>query len=395
MTRKTLAYLSVVSLALLAGLGHSVFGPVVAAQGSGPGIPVPRFQADASWPKLPNNWVLGEVSSVAVDRRDHVWVLQRPRSLPADQKDRAAPPVLEFDAAGNYIQGFGGPTDAYEWPDNEHGIFVDHKDNVWIGGNNPAAASGSASPRSDDMLLKFTNKGKFIKQIGRRDQSTGNKDTVNLKRPADIFVYRKTNEAFVADGYGNRRLIVLDADTGAFKRMWGAFGNTPLDPPPPPPPPPGGAKPTPPAPPSREGPGPQQFGIVHGVKVSNDGLVYVGDRGNSRIQVFTLAGKYITQGFVNRNEGGALTTAGLAFSPDAQQQFIYAADQSNSHVHVVLRKTLEVVHTFGRRGADPGDFQGLHHIAADSKGNLYTAEAQVGKRAQKLVFTGMSAPTTR
>jgi DNA-binding beta-propeller fold protein YncE len=123
--------------------------------------------------------------------------------------------------------------------------------------------------------------------------------------------------------------------------------------------------------------------------------VYVADRGNSRIQVFTLAGKYITQGFINRNDGGALTTAGLAFSPDPQQQFIYVADQSNSHIHVVLRKTLEVLDSVGRRSSNPGDFQGLHHIAADSKGNLYTAEAQVGKRAQKFVFTGMSAAATR
>ena len=147
--------------------------------------------------------------------------------------------------------------------------------------------------------------------------------------------------------------------------------------------------------PKREGPGPQQFGIVHSLEVSNDGLVYVADRDNSRIQIFTMEGKYITQVFINRNEGGALTAAGLAFSPDAQQQFMYVADQSNSHIHVVNRKTLEVLSSFGRRGGNPGDFQGLHHIAADSKGNLYTAEAQVGRRAQKLVFTGMSAAAAR
>ena len=366
------------------GLGATIDA---AAQGGG----VPVFQADPAWPKLPNQWVLGEVSSVAVDRRDHVWVLHRPRTVPPDQQAHAAPAVLEFDASGTFIKSLGGPSEAYEWSDNEHGIFVDHKDRVWVGGNSPTGQP--ASRRSDDMLLRFTTRGAFVSQIGRRDQSSGNTDTANVKRPADVFVHRRTNEVYVADGYGNRRVIVLDAETGAFKRMWGAFGNTPLDPPPPAPRPaaPAAGAPAPAAAPPRDttGPGPQQFGIVHSIEISKDDLVYVADRDNSRIQVFSLEGKFITQAFVNRTEGGALTVAGLAFSPDAQQQFIYVADQSNSHIHIVRRKTLEVVGSFGQRGGAPGDFQGLHHIAADSKGNLYTAEAQVGRRSQKLVFKGM------
>jgi DNA-binding beta-propeller fold protein YncE len=392
MTRKMLASLAV-PLFVLAALGARPLDPAAAAQDSGQAASLPTFRADPAWPPLPNNWVLGEVSSVAVDRRDHVWILHRPRTVPMDQQNRAAPPVLEFDATGKFVRAWGGASHSPEWPDNEHGIFIDHKDHVWIGGNNPTTTS--VSRRSDDMLLKFTTDGTFISQVGRRDQSGGNKDTTNLKRPADFFVYPKTNEAFVADGYGNRRVLVLNADTGAFKRMWGAFGNAPLDPPPSPPRSSGTAA-TPTAPPrDREGPGPQQFGIVHSVEVSNDGLVYVADRDNSRIQVFSMDGKYTTQVFINRNEGGALTAAGLAFSPDPQQQFMYVADQSNSHIHVVLRKTLAVLHTFGHRSSSPGDFQGLHHIAADSKGNLYTAEAQVGRRAQKLVFTGMSAAANR
>jgi hypothetical protein len=384
MTRTTRAGLSIVSLAIVTVLGPWLFGGV-AAQGSGQGAGVPRFEADPTWPKLPNNWILGEVSSVAVDRRDHVWVLHRPRTVPAEQKDKAAPALLEFDASGKFVQSIGGPGTGYDWPDNEHAITVDYKDNVWIGGNNPSV--GATTKRSDDMLLKFTNKGKFLKQIGGWDRSGGNTDTTSVKRAADVFVYRKTNEAFVADGYGNRRVLVLDAGTMAFKRMWGAFSNTPQEAPP-------AGSPAPER--VYEGPGSQQFGIVHGLEVSNDGLVYVADRGNSRIQVFTLEGKYITQGFVNRRgAAGANTVAGLAFSPDAQQQFIYAADQSNSMIHILRRKTLEVIDSIGTRSPKPGDFQGLHHIASDSKGNLYTAEAQVGRRAQKLVFKGLSPKSTQ
>jgi DNA-binding beta-propeller fold protein YncE len=292
--------------------------------------------------------------------------------------------VIEFDAAGTFVKAFGGPSDTYEWPDNEHAIFVDRADRVWIGGNAP---QGTNPPRSDDMLLTFTSQGKFLTQIGRRERSGGNKDTENLKRPADVFVNEKTNEAFVADGYGNRRVIVLDSATGRFKRMWGAFSNAPLDPPPPAPRPATGATTAAAAPPrEKDGPGPQQFGTVHAVEVSKDGLVYVADRDNSRVQVFTLDGKYVNQVFVNRLEGGALTAAGLAFSSDDDQRFLYVADQSNSRIHIVLRKTLEVVGSFGQRGSLPGEFQGLHHIASDSKGNLYTAEAQGGRRVQKLVL---------
>ena len=336
---------------------------------------VPTFAVDPSWPTLPNNWVLGQVSSVTVDGRDHVWVLHRPRTVEDEQQANAAPPVLEFDDTGTFIRAWGGPQAGYEWPANEHGIHVDYRGHVWIGGN-------SGQPESDDMLLKFTSEGELLLQIGRRSQSGGNTDTQNVRRPAEAFVYQDSNEVFVADGYGNRRVIVLDADTGAFRRMWGAFGNAPLD-----------------APPetdaaSTAGAGPSQFATVHGIEVSNDGLVYVADRNNSRIQVFTIDGAYTTQGFINRHADSASTAAGLAFSPDPQQQFMYVADQGNSRIHVVDRTTLEVLDSFGRNGEQPGDFQALHHIACDSNGNLYTAEAQRGRRVQKFVFKGM-APARR
>lgn len=323
---------------------------------------VPTFAVDPLWPSLPNGWVLGQVASVTVDARDHVWILHRPRTVDEAERANAAPPVLEFDVGGRFIQGWGGPNADFEWPANEHGIHADAQGYIWVGGN-------SAQPESDDMLLKLTNAGDLLMQIGRRGQSGGNDDIQNLMRPAESFVHQETNEVFVADGYGNRRVIVLDAETGAFKRLWGAFGNAPIDPS-------SGA-------PMGQGRGPEQFGIVHGIEVSHDGLVYVADRNNSRIQVFTLDGTFWTQGFINQNAESASTTAGLAFSPDPEQQFIYVADQGNSLIHIVDRETLDVLDSFGSNGAAPGQFQALHHIATDSQGNIYTAEAQRGRRAQK------------
>jgi DNA-binding beta-propeller fold protein YncE len=220
---------------------------------------------------------------------------------------------------------------------------------VWIGG----------SGATDDMLLKFTVAGRFVLQIGARGQSGGNDDQKNLGRPADAFVDAKAHEIYVADGYGNRRVIVFDSGTGAFKRMWGgmpAFSNP-----------------------------------VHSITVSHDGLVYVADRANQRIQVFTPAGQYLKQMFVNRGVASAETVAGLAFSPDPEQRFLYAADYGNSRMVVIDRARLEVLYQFGRTGTGAGDFRSPHLIATDSKGNLYTAEVAPGNRAQKFTFKGLTA----
>ena len=363
-------------------------GPSGAAQAPAKSTGMPIFQLDPSWPKLPNNWVVGIVSAVTVDSRDHVWILHRPRTVAADLKGRAAPPVLQFDADGKFVNAWGGEGGGYDWPTTEHGITIDRKGTVWIGG----------SGVGDDMLLQFTQQGKFLKQFGAARTSTGNADTKNVNRPADIFVDARTNEAYVADGYGNRRVIVVDAETGAFKRMWGAFGNPPDSDPPAGAGPVGagggrgrgrGAEAAPAL--DTEGDGAKYFGNpVHAVKISNDNLVYVADRSNRRIQVFTPAGKYVTQVFINRAGPSAGSVAGLAFSPDSQQQFLYAADYGNSHIAVLDRKSLKVLYQFGTRSAKPGDFQGPHHIAVDSKGNLYVAEVAPGNRAQKFLLMGMS-----
>jgi hypothetical protein len=379
------------------------------AQGSGQ---VPLFQVDPTWLKLPPNWVLGQGSAVAVDKHDNVWILHRPKYIgrlyEKPSGKTAAPPVLEFDSTGKFIQGWGGPGEGYEWPDQEHGIYLDDKDNVWIGGSaRPALAGpGPANLRSDNMLLKFTNKGKFLMQIGRRDQSTGNNDTKNLYSPTDVFLYAKTNEVFVSDGYINRRVVVFDADTGAFKRMWGAFGNVPTDSPNQlknartPNPNPGEREDAAPAPagkaaprPAETGLGSDQFNTVHSLKVSKDGLVYVADRANKRVQVFNIDGKYVTQVFINR-DGQANTACGIALSPDPEQRFLYVADFGNAHIVVMDRKSLQVLYQFSDNSGTPGNFviRGPHHIAIDSKGNLYTAEAHPGNRVQKFVFKGLGTP---
>lgn len=397
-TKMALKRVSARCIAAGVGLAAAVLTLSAVAAGQGAdSVQVPTFQVDSIWPKLPNNWVIGDPSSITVDKHDHVWVLHRPRTVSADKKDRVAPPVLEFDSSGKFLQAWGGSSDEFDWPDTEHGIYVDYKDNVWIGGNNPTAQVRLTN-RFDDMLLKFTSKGRLVLQIGKRDQSKGNKDTKNVHQPADVHVYAKTNEAFVADGYGNRRIVVLDADTGAYKRMWGGFGNEPLDAPAAPAPPAGqagtaaGRGPAPQPPPrDLEGPGPPQWGIVHAVRVSNDGFVYVADRGNSRVQVFTVDGKYMNQVFINRKDKSALTAGGLALSPDAQQQFLYVSDFGNGHIWIVDRKTLVVVGHFGEQGPEPGNFRNIHHIATDSKGNVYTAEVNPGSRVQKFVYKGTKA----
>jgi DNA-binding beta-propeller fold protein YncE len=352
---------------------------------------VPRFEVDPAWPKIPNGWVLGQVASAAADPQDNIWLLHRTRVVRPDQK--TGPPVMEFDAAGNYVQGWGGKGgEGYEWPSTEHGIYVDYKGFVWVGGSG-----------NDDQILKFTREGKFVLQIGKRGQPKTNKGH-NLWKPADVFVYPKTNEVFIADGYGNRRIIVFDADTGAFKRMWGAFGNTPEDSTDPNAGDEGGA--ARPAPrnlnriPAKElaadDPGPQQFNTMHGVKVSNDGLVYAADRGGKRVQVFTIEGKYQGQVWIDRwceqigeGCGNGQTAASVAFSADPAQRFLYAASRSPGRIWVIDRKTLQPLDSFGRLGVAPGEFAVLHHMTTDSKGNLFTSEVQDGRRIQKFTFKGL------
>lgn len=362
---------------------------------------LPTFEVDPTWPRLPAGQVFGLVSGVAVAPDDHVWVIHRPRTALPGQV--AAPPVVEFDADGNYLQGWGGEGAGYEWFGTEHGISVDADGFVWMGGS----GTGTPEEPGDDQILKFTTSGEFVMQIGRRGQSTGNSDTRNVHGAADVVMYAPTREVFVADGYGNRRIIVFDADTGAFKRMWGAFGNVPTDP--------GPDEVRGAAAAAAGDDGAPQFDLVHAVRISNDGLVYVSDRANKRVQVFTPDGAYVTQVFLSRGtfppstlpgeafgkpirelaDGlvkGGMTASRTAFSPDPAQEFLYVIDRIKQKIEILDRRTLEWLGDFGDGiGTDPGSFYILHDVAVDSKGNVYTAEVNDNgnRRAQKFSFTGM------
>ncbi|MEX2582123.1 MAG: hypothetical protein WD766_02545 [Gemmatimonadota bacterium] len=333
----------------------------------------PTYQVDPFWPNVPAQWTLGQVAGVAVDSRDHVWIVQRPWSLGSDEVAgndeaeccRPAPPVMEFTPEGEYVQGWGGPGEGYEWPADEHGIHVDYMDNVWIS----SAGGPRLRDRTENQLLKFTRDGRFLLQIGRRGASGGSLDTANLNNAADMYVHPATNELFVADGYINRRVIVFDADTGEFKRMWGAYGNQPDD--------------EAPNAPLYEGPGAQQFNTVHGIRVANDGRVYVADRRNNRVQIFGIDGTYEREVFIDRPTRLLGTAFSIAFSPDPAQQHVFVADAGNGEVHILDRETLEEVGSFGRIGRYAGQFVFLHNVAVDSRGNVYTAEVGGGRRVQK------------
>ena len=343
----------------------------------------PEFKVDPAWPVIPNDWVLGEVTSISVDRRDNIWVLHVPQSIPEAQRANAAPPVLEFDGAGRLLASWGGPGEGFEWPGREHGIFVDANDFVWIGGR-AGWPRPTAPGLSDDMILKFTTAGQFVMQIGHRGQSTGNLDTTNVHQATDVFVDTQAKEVYAADGYGNKRVIVFDSETGKFKRMWGAFGN-----PPPPTFAPNAATPQPQTTPD----GPPEFGLPHAIKVSRDGVVYVADRINNRIQLFTREGKFLKQVRVT-NEGSTVVPvpAGFAFSPDSHQQFLYVVDSGPMRIVILDRHTMAQIGSIGMKGAEAGEFDIVHHMAADSKGNLYTAEIVNQRRAQKLVLQSRHRP---
>ena len=347
-----------------------------AAGTSGAGGEIPTFTVDPSWPlEMPDKWIMGAVTAVFVDAQDHIWVTHLPETLTSEETSAAqdpplgtccvpAPVVIEFDAEGNVVQGWGYPAtqDISEFPRNAHGLFIDHNDFVWIG------------TFRHHRVMKFTRSGELVMQIGEYEVTGGSNDESLLGGPAGIWVDPSTNELFIADGYRNRRVIVFDADTGAYLRHWGAYGEPPddtyrynRDP---------------------AGPPPRQFSTPHGLIGSNDGLIYVADRRGNRIQVFQQSGEFVTEKIIapeTRSSGSAFV---VGLSPDDDQEWLYLADGTNHKVWVLRRSDLEVVGEFGRGGRQVGQFLRPHGMSVDSRGNIYVGEASTGRRVQKFTVSG-------
>lgn len=402
MTHKTSLLVRAILLALLvalgvsaevlrakAGLGPTRSGDTVAAQGRS-GQQGSQVHVDPFWPRpLPNHWILGSVTGVAVDAQDHVWIVHRgmdsltartEAGLATDPPTAEAccapaPPVLEFDAAGMLVSHWGGPGKGYEWPHTPTGIAIDSKGNVWIAGAGATiqgGGRGNVVPRPHDAhVLKFTRKGQFLLQIGLAGKSDGSDSKTLLNRPAGVDVDAVANEVYVADGFENRRIVVFDSESGVYKRHWGAYGAKPDDT--------KMAEYDPASPPAK------QFRTVSCVRIAKDGLVYVCDRQNDRIQVFRKDGTFEKEMVVSKTTRGDGSVWDIAFSKDPQQQFLYVADGQDQKVFVLRRDTLQTAGSFGGGGRWPGGFYGVGSVVVDSKGNVFTGETYEGKRVQKFV----------
>lgn len=392
-----LGLLAVTSLASCTSGSQGTAPDTAAAAGPPTADGVPRFEFDPTWPKLPlpNTWTFGEVGGISVDPQGHIWVIQRPwtvwgRELAAIAGEgeccRAAPPIVEFDVEGNVVQAWpelqpfkappGTPVGQSqppvesggavlwearsgpygEWGRREHTVVVDPDGHVWVGNDD------------SHVIYKFTRDGKHLLTVGEKNKTGGSNDTRRLGRPAGIAIDPDANEVFVADGYLNRRVIVIDAQTGAYKRHWGAYGGRPDDAP---------AADFDPA-----GPAPKQFNTVHGIALSGDGKVYVADRANNRIQVFDRSGRFLQEGFVAKETRDIGSTYGVALSVGPQQRWLYVNDGAAGKIRTLRRETLEEVGSFGSQGRHAGQFLSAHSMAVDQRGNIYVGETR-GRRVQR------------
>lgn len=351
-------------------------------------VQAPKFEVDPYWPKpIPNGWIYGNVIGVTVDAADHVFIVHR--GVSGDEANgegpnpiaaccSSAPPVLEFDVEGNLVNAWGGPPadSSYVWPNSNHGLGVDDEGNIWVGGNGGG----------DSHVLKFTHEGQYLATIGETGQGRDSNSMTHFSQVADIEFDLDAHEAYFADGYGNKRVAVVDMDSGEIKRYWGAYGNRPID------------NPT--------YQGNRTAGVgwsaddyqeqqyrnpVHCAEVSNDKLIYVCDRQNNRVQVFQPDGTYLREHYYAPTTLGDGAAWDLAFSPDAEQSWFYLADGKNALIHIINRESLEEVSTLGSGGRYPGEFQAVHSIDTDSQGNIFATETYEGRRVHKFVYLGVQS----
>ena len=386
--------------AVFIGLVLALAG-VLHAQSGKPAAQAPIFEVDPFWPKpLPNHWVTGSTIGLSVDAQDNVWTIHRPDTVEANFKAaditagdavddevqpgakskapcsadpigaccKVAPPVLVYDAAGNLVKSWGGPGAGYDWPDSNHGITVDHKGNVWLAGNGDKDTQVLKFRRPESSCCRSastacTTAATTSRTSGSRRRSSrpGGQRGLHLRRLRQPPRHRV-----------RRRHRRLQAALGRVRRQAGRCEVPPYNPS---------------APPSK------QFSTVHCVIVSNDGLVYVCDRVNDRIQVFRKDGTFVKEAFIDQKTYRSGSVWDMTFSRDPQQTYIYAANGVDEKINVLLRSTLEVLTSFGDGGRQPGQFFGVHNLATDSKGNLYTAETYTGARVQRFIFKGVGPVT--
>lgn len=363
------------SLALAAATGTLVACAFVQAQEAPKAaVPLPQYELDTSWPKLPlpNKWALGLINGIHVDANNHLWLFHTPEELPRYLMGATtdpptskccvpAPAVIEFSETGDVLRAWGDPTkkdQGFEWPTAGHGIYIDYKGNVWIAGS--ATRPAEDGRPADGLVLKFDPDGKLLLQIGAKGPSKGSNDPTILSGASAVDVDPATNEVFIADGYGNKRVIVFDADTGAYKRHWGAYGNKPSDE----------------RLPRYNGKGelPKQFNLVHCIRLANDGLVYVCDRLNNRLQVFRKDGTFVAEYFYEPTTGGSGAVGNVSLWPTAKQEIMVMNDPGNFEWVLIERATGKELSRYGNPGTYWGEFHRNHQMEFDLKGSIYTSE---------------------
>jgi hypothetical protein len=339
----------------------------VRAQSGHQAVDAPKFEVDPFWPKpLPDRWVFGQMGGDCVDAQDHVFTVNRGNLTPGEEKmATAAPPVTEFDPDGKLVNSWGNrdllPAGAGQ-NSGLHGCFVDYQGNVWIGGN----ADGIVQKYSHDgskMLLQIGTKKKFDTSDGTITGAPMNSSHTLLNLPAGVAVDDTNGDVYVADGYGNRRVVVFDS-SGHYLRQWGRQGTVAE---------------------VNAGVGGVFLEVVHCVVIGTDGLVYVCDRQGGRIEVFDKMGNFKRNIHIEKVTArltgvDADSACWAGFSPDPAQKFMYVGDCA-TEIRVLDRATGNALSSFGRPGYQAGEFGTTHFLAVDSKGNIIVSDTQ-GRKIQ-------------